>query len=260
MEVAKTNGTNMPTSIENYPKNGRQKNELRIWDNYHKPISKQQVTKNEIGTTVLSIMAKYGRNNPDKGAAKFITEEIQENWSHFAIDDLNVAFLMWSKGEIGDKSADYYGEWNVLIFNRILSAYETHRRKVINELAEQTKNNDEMQKEKERFERECFEKNYAEEVKKILSLAQSWRDIPVWVYESLTARKLLELENSEKAAIMEKANKLYFEELEQERRTTADRGRYKEISNMLENLIPGHRAKMIAKRIEVFENIKNIEL
>jgi hypothetical protein len=233
---------------------------LQIWDNYHNSIAKTQASKYEILNAAMQIMAKYGRNKTSEIIAEFIVQEIQQNWSHFAIDDLNVAFLMWSKGEIGDKSADYYGEWNVLIFNRILSAYEIHRRKVINELAGQIKKDDEMQKEKERLERECFEKNYTEEVKKILSLAQSWRDIPVWVYESLTARKMLELENSEKAAIMEKANELYFEELEQERRTTADRGRYKEISNMLENLIPGHRAKMIAKRIAVFENIKNIEI
>ena len=119
---------------------------------------------------------------------------------------------------------------------------------------------DQEMQEKERIERECFEKNYSEEVKKILSLAQSWRDIPLWVYEALTAREQLIIDNDEKAEILERAKEYYVAELEYERKTTADRNRYKQISHMLENLIPGNRAKMIAKRMAVYENKEKINI
>lgn len=236
--------------------------ERQIWISFHDPIRLTDKPEEPISLIMAEIMLKYGRSNLDKRMIALLVKEVIENWNYLGIQELRIAFDLWSKGEIGDKTSDYYGEWNVLLFNRIMAAYLTYRTEVINRIGKEEieiKSQEEM-KEKELRERECFQETMAEDIRDVLDKAESWKDIPIWVYEVLIKKQLFTPDDEQKKEIYKEAGKIYLEEMEREKDNTSDRRRFKEIKTILQEGIVNNRAVVIAKKLILFENRLNIKV
>lgn len=208
--------------------------------------------------TLTVLISLYGDR---QGISQLMLEEmaieIIDNWSFLGIEDFKIAFRMWSKGEIGDGGSELYGgDWNLLVLNRMLIAYNRHRKKILHEIysleheTEKVKNDNLERKNNQ----EKFENEFASELKKYLNKANSYIDIPGWVYMICEKKGIITLSIEQKNEIFQRAIEEEMQELRAEMYFQKDKARVKKIKDILQSEKGTERAKIIAGQIAVFEN------
>jgi hypothetical protein len=187
--------------------------------------------------------------------------EIIDNWSFLGIEDIKIAFRMWAKGEIGDGGSELYGgDWNLLVLNRMLYAYNLHRKKILHEIYSQEQETEKDKKNdiERKNNQEKFDLEFISELKIYLTGAKSYIDIPGWVYMICDKKGIITLTIDQKKEIFQRAIKEEKQELRAEMYFQKDKFRIKKIKDILQSEYGTERAKVIAGQIAVFENKEKI--
>lgn len=146
-------------------------------------------------------------------------DDIKKHWSHYGIEEIEFAFELWSLGKIGDRSTELYGgEFNCLILNRVLSAYEVYRRNELNDYLSDVRDAEFKREQKIKMDeaKNNLNKITDAEIRAEVEKYTSYDQIPKWLVDVVVNRKLIKITDEEKAVYLEKGKRLTELEMERE--------------------------------------------
>ncbi len=240
---------------------------MKIIEGYKYPIAKY-ANKIELDIILLkfiqAIAKKYG------GRIK-ISEEIQDEcleiltseFKHLGIEEIQDAFRLYALQKFDIRGGEMYaGQFNALILSRVLTGYESYRKKILEEYLKSKSDREYQEKQEQKRQQEIieFNNNFDTILNKILQKAETWEDIPVWLYQSCYDRGLINFCDGEAQSIFEEAKLIAKKAIKKEKKLATDRNEFKRLDRILKNEDEDYelKAKIIARKISVFRNFKTL--
>lgn len=180
---------------------------------------------------------------------------VLSRFSHFAINEIREAYRQWATNENPDKGAEmYHNDFNARQLGKVLAAYQKKRRPVIGLLLKHAGavKEEKLREEKRNKARQVFKSNWNQAIEKAKIEAKSWRDIPVWWYDAMIKRKMINPTEFDQAIYFFRAESIGFREIEslkKERSMLSPQKRNQIVVPKLMTI-----ASRIMKKLYVFEN------
>jgi hypothetical protein len=202
------------------------------------------------------------------GARQQITPDVLEGCVDLILDQFNdlglqeieLAYRLWAAGKIEGLEM-YGGEINATQLGRVLSSYKKYRNKVLNKYLDAAKAEQTALDEKKQHESRLTEyrNNFPAMIQQTRESGkiQSWQDVPAIWYDTANALGMIQFKHGEAVEIFKRATQLAKIEIAEEVRGLNSDLRSLIIARDTKKKDPKERAKVIARKITVFEKLIN---
>lgn len=177
---------------------------------------------------------------------------IMNKFSKLGLNEIREAYREFASGEIKVQGAEMYGgEFNVATLGKILTAYSTHRAKILAEILKAEFDIQAEAKEKSRAKSlsEKFNLEFPEKVMAAKNEITEWKNIPAFWYDAMRKRGWIDLSKEEYSTIWSESLSLAIEEMNH--RKNEETNIFKKYNS--DDLMAIR--KNISKQIAVFEKV-----
>ena len=223
----------------------------------------EKAKKSKIGTVLFNNVKLLGgsfgeTSDVKKAVINGCINSVISNFSHYGIDDINNASELWSLGEIGNKATEMYsGLFNVMILNRILKEYESHRKVIVNNyIKSQESEYEAAEKKWKKYGKQQIAKISDEDIINIIKKYDNFMDIPWYSCTLAFSRKLIELSEEEIKDYKVRAKAISESQVKSENNNDLALGLIgKSEKELGKNILD--REKVVAVKLSVFEKLGN---
>lgn len=217
----------------------------------HMPIGRNPAQNGQgpalLAEMVLTAQAYGARHEMAPTVAKECAKLVAQKFPQLAIPEIREAYRQWAAGQIQADGADMYGgSFNAAQLGKVLAAYCKKRDRIAAAIrrAQQAHDEDQRQAAITEAQRQQFAKLFPLKFEQLRSTATTWADVPVYFFDVLWKRQLIQVTVQYSKTTRQRAIVLAQEAIKED--NIADRARG--IKWSLED-----RTMSIAKRIAVFE-------
>ena len=214
----------------------------------------------EIQIEISQVAKDYGaRNGLDPFVLDECTRFVLEKFPMIAIPEIRAAYRSWASGEIETGNAEMYGgTMDVRQLGKVLSAWVEYRNKIYFNYCKEAERIAAEKKEEEDkiFAAKYFAENFHSILEGYKAKVEKWDDVPVFLYDALIERGMIQFEDGERKRILAEATVIIAKQIEDARAESIGKPLKVYYADSLESSKEEH-AKVVARKISVFRKVFN---